>query len=226
METMSRTRLAVLGFGLILATAFTSQSRASLVGTVPTVPNTSVIPGVATGNAGTLLADETVPYSYSTTAGTTSGTLASAVFQEAGGTLDFYYQISNNAVSATPIERQVATSFVGFLTSLGFRTDGASLAGTNFVNGTVAPVGADRDPGGTTIGFNFNPPIQDAIAPGATSDVLVISTNATNFTAGNAAVIDGGSQTLAAFQPAVPEPASLATCVILGAGLMLRRRRA
>jgi hypothetical protein len=37
------------------------------------------------------------------------------------------------------------------------------------------------------------------------------------FRAGNASVIDGGTQTVASFQPGVPEPASFA---LLGLGLL------
>lgn len=218
MKTTLRISLLIVMVGLAA-----SSATATLIGTVPTAPGSTVFPGDATGQpAGTLLASLVAPYSYSTTAGTTSGTITSAVFQEAGGTLDFYYQVANDPTSATAIARLSATNFAGFSTSLGFRTDGASLLGSNFINGTVAPVTADSSafPPGAVIGFNFNPPVTSEIVPGTSSYVLVISTNATSFTAGNAEVLDGGSQTVAAFQPAgtppVPEPSSM---ILMGSGL-------
>jgi hypothetical protein len=72
---------------------------------------------------------------------------------------------------------------------------------------------------------NFNPPVNAEIVPGQSSDVLVISTNATQFTAGNASVIDGGAAVVASFEPTgtIPEPAAIAASVLL-AGLLIRRR--
>src|ERR1700693_2467775 len=103
-----------------------------------------------------------------------------------------------------------ATSFVGFTTGtqVGFRTDGSTLTGTPFVNGTVVPFTADMNSNGSVIGFSFNQTDASKIAPGTDSNVLVISTDATTFKAGNASVIDGGTATVASFQPttAVPEP--------------------
>lgn len=211
---------SLLALAVIGLLAIAPQSQAALLGTAPVLPGQTLPTGLVPSGtaAGTLLASLVSAYSFSTTAGITSGTLTSAVYREAGGTLDFYYQVANSASSASAIARETDTNFVGFTTSLGYRTDGSTLAG-GFVNGTVAPVLGDVNGIGTVVGFHFDLTDANKIAAGQTSTALVISTNATNYTAGNAAVIDGGTQTVAAFQPApgVPEPG---TMVLLGAGLL------
>ncbi len=203
----------VLCIGLLGASGLFGDVASCLAGKGPT-PGNSVSPTNCTGQgAGTLLADLFVPFSFTTTAGTTSGTLESAVYLD-GSTLDFYYQVTNASTSATALARETDTNFKGFATNAGFRTDGSTFTGTSFVNGTVLPATADRDVTGSVVGFNFNLPDPKAeIGPGETSYVLIISTNATQFAPGNASIIDGGTETVAAFQPAgvpvgaVPEPA-------------------
>jgi hypothetical protein len=172
------------------------------------VPLTSAAPG-------TLLATLSAPFSFSTTSGTTSGTLLSAVYRNGSGTLDFYYQVVNSAASATALSRESDFNFLTFLTAVAYRLDGSTLTGTSFTDGTagIIPVTGDRDILGSTVGFNFVPtPPGTKIPPGSTAAVLIISTNATTFAAGNAEVLDGGTQTVASFQPAIsaatPEPES------------------
>ena len=194
---------SAIAISLLLVRA---ASATTLTGTVATTPGSTVVPGLTSAAAGTLLASLSTPFSFTTTAGTTSGTVVSAVYRNSSGTLDFYYQVVNDPNSVTAIARVTVASFTTFATSTGYRTDGASLAG-GFVNGTVAPVTADRNAAGSTLGFNFQPLDSAKIAPGATSNVFVVSTDSTNFAAGNLSLIDGGQATVAAFEPTVAPPA-------------------
>jgi len=181
-------------------------------------PGDSKFPCFTADAPGTLLATLTLRTRLSLRQGTTSGVLISAVYRNSSGTLDFYYQVQNAGSSATAIARETDTSFVGWQTFVGFRPDGSSLTGTGFVDGTIAPVTDDRTTlgPGSTVGFSFNPPDSAKILPGLSSNVLVISTNATFFATGNAAIIDGGTQTVAAFQPAPSRP----PFALLGLGLL------
>ena len=206
--------------------AATIASCASAGGTV--TPGNTIFPPDCTGSdSGVLLADMVSPFTYSTTAGTNTGTIESAVYQDADGGLDFYYQLTNDASSSTALARLTANSFLGFSTSLATILNGSTLTGTAFIDGTFVPASGDSNAVGSVIGFSFSPPlITNEISPGSSSVVMIISTNATMFTLGNASVIDGGTDTVAAFQPfVVPEPTTFA---LLGLGLLgfagLRRR--
>jgi hypothetical protein len=222
--------ISMLVLGVVV---FAPMASATILNGCPANPgDTVVMTGGcdATGGAfGTLLASLSAP--FVSTLGTNSGTLVSAVYREAGGTLDFYYQITNNLTSTNcghagqpacdPLNRETDTDFSTWMTALATRTDGNLAPGGIFVAGTVAPGTGDRNSGsGNVVGFSFNaPPFPTPIAPGMTSIVLIISTDARNFKAGNASVIDGGVTTVASFEPAAgtPEPASFA---LLGLGLL------
>src|SRR5437868_6635143 len=115
--------LTVLAF--LLACVAVPSAQAALVGTIPTLPGDTVVPGlVASGTAtGTLLASISVP--YTATLGSPAGTFYSAVYRESGGTLDFYYQVTNldtskcggiGQILCDPIARETNTSFTGFAT--------------------------------------------------------------------------------------------------------------
>jgi hypothetical protein len=169
--------------------------------------------GDCTGFAarGTLLAALSVP--FTTTTGNSSGTLISAVYQEASGTLDFYYQVVVNTTSTNcgstpkppcdPIARVTMSNF----NNSGFWTTWAATRGDAvgpFGAGVVFPITADRNSGGDVVGFSFQPPDDSKIQPGTASGILVVSTNATSYTIGHASVIDGGTTTVPSFQPGVP----------------------
>jgi hypothetical protein len=146
-----------------------------------------------------------------------TGHLVTAVYQQTG-TLDFYYQIYNDSTSTDALHRNTDTDFTGFLTATAFRTNGSTLPGGLFIDGTVAPDLADRK-SNSTVGFDFNGTFFGGeIAPGTVSNVILISTNATLYKPGSANVIDGGIASVKAFAPAaVPEPMSF---ILLGSGLL------
>ena len=232
MNSQSRTRRCAWGLVVVLTLLMVPGAQAAfLPGTVPTDPGLTVFPGLTDAPPGTLLASMVSPWSFVVpppTGGATSGELRSAVFMNPTGTLDFYYQVVNNMRSSTAIARESNANFAGFETWTGFRLDGASLPGGIFTNGTVTPFTADRDITGIVVGFNFGPLPANRVLAGTTSAVLVVSTDATLFTVGNASIIDGGTATVAAFQPTpIPEPSSaLLVCGGLAAAVLrLRRRR-
>jgi hypothetical protein len=193
------------------------------------VPGTAGLPDIFVSSAGeVLLASLSQPGTFTTTAGTTSFTINTAVYRDpsnifGAGDLAFVYQIINSANSATSLERLTGTSFTGFATDVGYTVNGSVLSGGLFSNGTIFPAQVDRNGPGSVVGFTFTVPggPEGGVAPGTTSSVLVIETNATTFAAGNLSVIDGGSFTGSAFQPTgtpiVPDGGS--TAILMGLGL-------
>ena len=159
--------------------------------------------------------------------------VASAVFRNGAGTLDFYYQVSNHSVR-NRVHRLTGSDFSGFITDVWYVTNGAAVScdacpGDFFVNGTQAPLSVDRDTFGEVVGFNFpNPGFE--LLPGQTSVLLLVRTNATDYVPGFVSVINSGTVTQPAFAPAAavtPEPASMVLFGIglLGTGAAMRRKR-
>jgi hypothetical protein len=144
-----------------------------------------------------------------------TGTLTFAVYREsATGFLDFLYQYHSNA-SSDPVQHVSTTDF-----SLPTTTDVRRITGTaptGFVLGTRVPTDATRS-GGTGGVVSFDAPTPNSIAPGETSQVLVINTNATNIVPGTTNFIDGAIATVVTQSPRnSPEPATL---TLFGGGLL------
>ena len=144
-----------------------------------------------------------------------TGTFRTAVVDgpEPGVNLDFYYQVTNNEGSTDSLGRVTGADFASMFTTAAFQT--ASAFGI-FVTGNQAAANGDRGLLGT-IGFNFLPADNGKIDPGQTSYTLIVRTNATAYTAGVMGIVNGTGTFAAGFQPAVPEPGTMA---LLASGLL------
>ena len=186
---------------------------------------------VFTGSLGTMLAHATANVSAPAGAPVPwTGIFRTAVFRNAGGLMDFYFQFSNNLASSDAIKRLTDSSFGSFTTDVGYRTDlPTELSSQGWILGTRQnPASADRTSLGTVVGFNFQDPNNAGavVNPGETTAILVVKTNAVNYTLGNSGIIDGSTTNSPNYVPTTaPEPASMA---MIGGGLIalatLRRR--
>jgi hypothetical protein len=172
--------------------------------------------GPETGS--TLLASIGHPYTSQT--GAVSGTLTEAVYSNphntyCSGCLDFLLQVTNSGNSTASIVRASVSDFGTTLANIGYTTNGAAEPGGLFTNGTVPPGSVDRSSTGSVIGWSFS-----AIAPGDTTNVLEVQTNATNFIAGEVTVTDGGSTTSSGFAPVAPAVVIPELPWVAGAGLL------
>jgi hypothetical protein len=194
----------------------------------PLLPGQTVEPSVLGGNPGTLIqAVQDQAFVGRDALGLISftGHLTSAVYRNAAGILDFYFQIADDLTSPGSLSRLVLTPFghaldaVVWGADVGYRPDGNSgLFDGLFVHGTEQPDTIDRTPltvnNGQGIGFNFF--LGDhAIDPGETSYVLVVRTNEVSFEPIGGGIGSGGG-TGAALESAA-EPMTL---TLLGTGLL------
>lgn len=224
-------RKSVASAIVLAALAFTTPKAEAVVLAAP-IDNVPVPPGVFFGGVEL----DSIYHLTASGLGEWEGTLASAVYRAPGGTLDFYYQISNTLVAGKDdkLVRSAHINFTDFITDVYYILTPGSLIGCGacpggtFADGTQAPALADRNVE-STVGFDFGPDA-DRLDPGEFSVVYVIRTNATAYMQGGSSVSNGGTDNVFTFQPAVAiaEPASIA---LLGLGLFAsaytaRRRRA
>ena len=116
------------------------------------LPGSVVAPNVLSGSAGTLVDSLTAPL-----AGV--GSITAAVVQNGLGTLDFYYQIVNNAGSGVNLTSNINLLFRSvsqiFATSVFYRTDNGGLGIFSSGDAGATPGSASRDPFGFMVTFGF-----------------------------------------------------------------------
>jgi hypothetical protein len=149
--------------------------------------------------------------------------ISAAVFRNLQGSLDFYYQVRNDSAENL-VHRLTGSSFTGYLTDVWYVLDGGVVPCSEcptgfFETGTQDPLTFDRDGFGEVIGFNFPTPGFE-VNPGEASLVLLIRTDATAYAPGFVSVINSGSFTATAFEPAVQVPEPTSSLLLLGIGLL------
>ena len=206
-------RMSMLAAAGVCAVSWVAGSA---LGAVPAHASTCLpygntcAPDDFTGEAsGTLLADLVQPFSVS---GAFSGTYVTAVYLNAGGTLDFYSQVSNDSGSTNAITQLNVSDFQGARGDMGDRSDGSTLSGTPFVDGTQIPVDVTRGSNGDPVTWDFTGSnAVNLLPPGDTSTVVEVKTNATNLAAGTITLVGGGTYSGSGFQPVVTPMSSSAT---------------
>jgi len=163
-----------------------------------------------------------------------SANLANAVYRNSAGTLDFLYQLTNNA-NSVPISSIAVNNYAGVITRAGYLTGALPANATGvFVAsaGSLPPTTVQRGPAGADLLFDgFTVPA------GTISNVFFVSTNFTNFNALGQALAaattqaNGGAVFITKFQPtaAIPEPSTFAMVGLMsmaGLGFAWKRRRA
>jgi hypothetical protein len=145
------------------------------------------------------------------------GSYTNAVYEESGGTLDFYYQVTLASDSTDGITDIVASGFQNALADMGYRSDGGSLGGY-LVNGSVVPTSVTRGASGDSIDWDVV-----GLNPGDTSTVLEVHTNATDYAHGTVEITNGGNTVEEfAFVPVVTTISSSATPTTAQVGATLQ----
>jgi hypothetical protein len=232
-DFMKRT-FRMLGMMLAIG-ACLSTTRPSFAALVPLADGSTAVPtgGTVSGDLPSYSVALTTSYLL------TNGPVAATIYAEVikvGSTYDFLFQVANTGTS--PIDGLTVQNYGSYATSVDYLTDGSNLGGS-FTDGGLGTFNVNRTSDGSSVSFNFDVPGPSgtSLAPGATSDVLLVATTAPHYdelgtTTASATVSGSGSATIGfVIEPsatAIPEPGSLvlgSLALIFGAGVYGFRRR-
>lgn len=170
------------------------------------LPNSSILlPGEAEPVGASLVDSSTINFSALTFSGTLTSKVWSGDTSNPFGGLTFTYELSNDLLSADPIDRFTLSSYAGFSVD-------ASYSGAGIV-----PTAVQRNAAGNQISFNFSGIGEGILVQGGSTPVLILQTSAATYQDSIAGVINSSTVNVATFAPlAVPEPAT-AALLALGA---------
>lgn len=153
-----------------------------------------------------------------------NGNFRYAVFlNEDTGFLDFAYQFENDPSSTSSIGRLTFASFSGFDVSIFQTMEDIDGDGGIFLPGDQFGDTADRSDDGDVIGVDYGADdSSDKVDGGENGGTVIVETDATEYTVGDCAVLNGVSDDTICVSPtveatAVPAPAALG---LLGLGMM------
>jgi hypothetical protein len=128
--------------------------------------------------------------------------------------LTFVYEVTNSATSVDAIGRFTATGYTGWQTDMSFQASGG-----------LPPATMDRSITSDVVAYSFvGPPLGPSVlTPGATSELLVVQTDAPAWTVAIGNVIDGSIAAGDIYAP-VPEPATMVFLLAGGLSFLIRRR--